>query len=63
MNMSDFVKGHVYRRDDLISAFKGSFIPKAEICAFKNDNMQMLYFKKASVVITSFGGKPEAFDI
>ena len=32
MNISDFVKGHVYRRDDLISAFKGSFMRGMNKC-------------------------------
>ena len=32
MNISDFVKGHIYRRDDLIDAFKGSFMRGMNKC-------------------------------
>ena len=32
MNISDFVKGHVYKRDDLINAFKGSFMRGMNKC-------------------------------
>lgn len=32
MNISEFIKGHIYRRDDLISAFKGSFMRGMNKC-------------------------------
>ena len=32
MKISDFIKGHIYRRDDLIDAFKGSFMRGMNKC-------------------------------
>ena len=32
MNISEFVKGHIYKREDLISAFKGSFMRGMNKC-------------------------------
>ena len=46
MNISDFQKGHIYKRDDLIDAFKGSFMRGMNKC--KRTNSLVLISKHTS---------------
>ena len=46
MNIDDFIKGHIYKRDDLITAFKGSFMRGMNKC--KKTNTLVLISKHTS---------------